>query len=645
MDRFVYILYRAVSRSIALLPLGLVFRLGTVAGWLAYFLFIPYRRLALANLAIAFGGEKTPGELRRMARAHFARLGGNFLSSVKVATLPPDEILARVHIEQREFFSSPEATSRGVVLAISHMGNWELLAQVCPLIFPNRAGTIYQRLGNPYVDADLRATRARQGLRLFERKDGFLGAIALIRDGGGGVGVLIDQHAGDKGIWCPLFGRLASTTPLAATMALRSGAILLPAAICTEGPGRWRLAVAPPVDTTATRDPALLTAQVNEALEKLIRQSPEDWFWVHNRWKTPNPNFLLAGYKRGVVLPPGFAPEKLKPFRILVRSSNWLGDAVMTTPAVQAIKRGRPDARVTVLVKAKLAEYWKRVPEVDEIIAIEAGDSVFSVARKIRGKFDAAVILPNSIRTGLEAWLAGIPRRIGYPAKGRRWLLNQLILPPKKKAAAKPATHQVHHYLEIARRLGAEVGGGDPSTFFDPPALASTARPRQGGPIRIGLCPGAEYGPAKRWFPERFAEVANAVSRHRDCEWVLFGVGGDAAVGAEIVAKLEGSVKITNLIGKTTLGELIDRLAECHLLLSNDTGTMHLAAALGVPTVSVFGSTEPRLTAPLGPGHRILRHQVECSPCFLRECPLDFRCMKAITADETAAAVLAAVPC
>jgi lipopolysaccharide heptosyltransferase II len=428
---------------------------------------------------------------------------------------------------------------------------------------------------------------------------------------------------------------------------------LLSGAIITEGPGRWRMAITAPVDTTVSRDPAVLTAMVNQDLEKLIRQSPQDWFWVHNRWKTPSPNFLLSEYKRGVVLPPGFEEGRLKPFRILVRSSNWLGDAVMTTPAVQAIKRGRPDARVTVLVRAKLAEYWKRVAEVDEVIEIEANDTVFSVARKLRGKFDAAVVLPNSIRTGLEVWLAGIPRRVGYPAKGRSWLLNQPILPPRKKtkvAKPQPAQHQVHHYLEIARRLGASLDGLEgaaPEQFFATPALQSFPRPQpQGAPIKIGLCPGAEYGPAKRWLPERFAEVARSVAGQRDCEWVLFGVGGDAAVGAEILAKVEGTgTKVTNLIGKTTLGELMDRLAECRLLLSNDTGTMHLAAALGVPTISVFGSTEPRLTGPLGPGHRILRHQVECSPCFQRECPIDFRCMKSIEPEEVVKAILDALPC
>lgn len=655
MEHLVYFLYRAASGAVARLPLRLVYRLGAAVGWLGYWLLPPYRRLAVANLRIAFGNEHSPAVLRKMARTHFARIGANLLSSVKVATMPREEILKFVEVENAEVLRSEVAQRRGVIFAMPHMGNWEILAQFFPQVFPHKAGAIYQRLGNRRIDAAIRAARARQGLRLFERGRGLGKAIALVREGGG-VGVLVDQHAGDKGIWCPFFGRLASTTPMAATMALRAGALLVPGAVMTDAPGRWRLVVGTPLEMRAGEDVGLLVAQLNQAMEKLIRRSPEDWLWVHNRWKTPQPHFLLGGYKRGVALPPGFPPERLQPFRILVRSSNWLGDAVMTTPAVQAIRRGRPDARVSVLARGKLAEYWERVAGVDEVIRIEPRDSVWRVAAKIRGRFDVAVVLPNSIRTGLEVWLAGIPRRVGRVAGGRGWLLNQPAPVPRKKGKAnakgkpRPASHQVYHYLEIARSIGAlveEEPQAGPESFFRTPALAPlppqpSLEAAGGTPWRIGLCPGAEYGSAKRWFPERFAEVVREVSRQRpDCQWLLFGAAGDTAVGAEIAAKLKGSgACVTNLIGQTTLGELIERLATCRLLLSNDTGTMHLAAALGVPTVALFGSTEPRLTGPLGPGHRVVRHQVECSPCFLRECPLDFRCMKAIEVGEVVAAIL-----
>jgi len=157
-------------------------------------------------------------------------------------------------------------------------------------------------------------------------------------------------------------------------------------------------------------------------------------------------------------------------------------------------------------------------------------------------------------------------------------------------------------------------------------------------PIKIGLCPGAEYGPAKRWLPERFAEAAKKISAQSPVQWILFGTARDASPGEQIAAVLGNHC--VNRIGQTTLDQLIDELHECRLLLTNDTGTMHLAALLGIPVVAIFGSTEPRLTGPLTNGHIILRHHVECSPCFLRECPIDFRCMKAVSVDEVADAVL-----
>ena len=156
--------------------------------------------------------------------------------------------------------------------------------------------------------------------------------------------------------------------------------------------------------------------------------------------------------------------------------------------------------------------------------------------------------------------------------------------------------------------------------------------------MKIGLCPGAEYGPAKRWLPERFAEAVAKITAQSSAQWILLGTKKDAAIGEQIAAAIGDHC--VNRIGQTTLEQLIDELRLCRLLLTNDTGTMHLAALLGVPVVAVFGSTEPRLTGPLGNGHTILRHHVECSPCFLRECPIDFRCMKAVSVDEVAGAVV-----
>ena len=630
MDRAVFAIYRALSALLCALPLTAVFRLGWALGWLGYWIAPPYRRLVLHNLTIAFGREKSPAELRALARKHFATLGANIFSNVKLPTLSAEEIRAVVTVEGLETLQAGNKIGSGFVMVISHLGSWEMFAQLSPIFFGCKVGTIFQALSNPGIDAEVRRDRARLGLELFERKAGFIKACQFMREGGA-VGILMDQHAGDAGLWCPFFGRLASTTTLPATLALRTGAWLIPAAVHTAGVARWRCIIQPPVPTNG-EDADAITARLNPVLEAQIRRQPADWFWVHNRWKTPRPKFLLATYKRGIVLGENGDPKSLQPFRILIRASNWLGDAVMSVPAVRAIKRGRPDAHMSVLTPAKLADFWKGVAEVDEVIAIESGESIFAVARKIRRHFAAAILFTNSLRTALEVWLAGIPRRVGAPGHQRRWLLNQVFEPKKKKVSERPR-HQVHDYLALAEFVGAGVEGAlDFST--------RNQKPETRNPI-IGLCPGAEYGPAKRWLPERFAETMRLVHEKTGCEWKIFGIEKDRPTAAAILAT--AAIPSTDLIGKTTLAQLMDELRTCDLLLTNDTGTMHLAAFLGVPVVALFGSTEPSLTGPLGPGHRILRHHVECSPCFLRECPIDFRCMKAIEVPEVAAAIEAAL--
>ncbi len=335
---------------------------------------------------------------------------------------------------------------------------------------------------------------------------------------------------------------------------------------------------------------------------------------------------MLVHYKRGVSLPEGFSASNLKPFRILIRSANWLGDAVMSAPAVRAIKAGRPDARVTVLTPARIADFWKSMPEVDEVLSIERGEGVFSVARKIGSRFDVAFVFPNSVRTGLEVRLAGVPRRIGYKRPWRGRAINEIIPEP----ALGPMVHEVHQYLEMARHAGASI----PADFAEPPARPAAS----GGAVNLGLVPGAEYGPAKRWMPESYAEVARRIHEQTGARWRIFGVKGDLPAAEVIASQLNGHCE--NLAGKTTLAELIEQLRGCRLVLTNDTGAMHLAAHLGVPVIAIFGSTEDRLTGPLGKSSRVLRHHVVCSPCFLRECPLDFRCMRGISVEEVTAAVL-----
>src|SRR5438552_5234013 len=401
LDFVVYLLYRAGSAVANALPLRLLFVVGQFLGLCAWIILGKYRRLAQRNTAIAFGDEKSPGQLRRLVRRHFQRLGANLLCSVKLTQMSPEKILQRCTDENIESMDSRFRAGIPVVLVLSHLGIWELFAQLMPkFVGYVRNASVYQRLGNRFIDAHVRRTRRQTGLELFDRKDGFQPVIDLLRSGGG-VGVLSDQHAGDHGLWTPFFGRLASTSPLPGLLAKRTRAAVIAAAVYTTGPARWRMGVVERLDEPDASI-ADLTSKINKVIEQQIRVAPEDWFWVHNRWKTPQPNFLLARYKRGVYLPPGVSAYDLKPFRILVRSSNWLGDAVMSVPAVRAIKNGRPDAQVTIATPSNIAPMWKLVPEVEAIMPLPKSSLLSAVwLLRRRSHFDDTILFPNSLSVAL----------------------------------------------------------------------------------------------------------------------------------------------------------------------------------------------------------------------------------------------------
>jgi heptosyltransferase-2 len=354
------------------------------------------------------------------------------------------------------------------------------------------------------------------------------------------------------------------------------------------------------------------------------------------------------------------------PGLLLVRGVNWLGDAVMTTPALLRLRERFPEARIALLTPEKLADLWRDHPAVNDVIFPNAGDGAFATAKVLReGKFDLALVLPNSPRSALEVFFAGIPKRIGYARPWRNFLLTQAVAPrPEgmemhKRSISEinaaiaghesrinypSSAHQIHEYLRLVAALGANSAPLPPQLFVTPGEIEA-ARTKFGlekisGPI-LGLNPGAEYGPAKRWPAERFIAAAREIHRQTNCVWLLFGGKNDTTAAAQIQSAL-GPLAI-NLSGQTTLRELMCLLKLCRVLLTNDTGPMHVAAALGTPVVAPFGSTSPELTGPGLPGdrrHRLLQSGAPCSPCFLRECPIDFRCMNGIGVDTVVEAVM-----
>ena len=620
-----------------LIPLTACFLLGQFLGIVFWAILPRYRRLAKRNLRIAFGPLLDDRKAAFLTFRHFANLGANLVCSVKIPALSERKLRSRIRFEPEQdwedWIVGNKAEGKGTVAALSHFGNWEINAQIAEFVKPRQAGCVYQAIHNVQLDDLVNRDRRARGVKTFDKKREMQGAAALLREGGV-LGVLIDQHAGNAGIWTTLFGKLASTSPLAASLAQRTGSLLAMVSVRTVGIARWVIHTSEPIPAEG-REISAITMDLNHLLEREIHRSPADWFWVHNRWKIPHPNFLIADSKRGIHLPEATASSTLQPFRLLLRSPNWLGDACMATPAVRAIKAGRPDMHLTVLTGAKLAPLWREMPEVDEILEIPPKASPRKVARLIKasGHYDTAILLPNSVRSALEVWLARIPRRVGRHAHRGKRLLNQFFKPQEQ---LHPILHQGEELLRMVRDLGA------------PELPPREPRPTPPGPLRIALCPGAEYGPAKRWPLERYRSVMENVSSTHDLTWVIVGTTKEETLGWELSRDFPG--KVENLCGKTTLTELIAELKSCHLLLTNDTGTMHLADLLGVPVVAIFGSTEPALTGPTGatrPPHRVIRKKVECSPCYLRNCPIDFRCMNEITVETVAEAVresLRAIP-
>ncbi len=633
----VYALFRCVEGILMLLPLIVIWHAGRVLGTLAYFLAGKYRKLALHNLRIAFGREKSESERRSIAHEHFKSLFANILCGFKLPLMNEADLCKHVRSEGIERAQAAyDDGKRPILNLVLHASCWEILTQVPSMyVRGHQAGAIYQSLRNPWLNALVLRRREKLGYALFDRQSGFNAPMKFMR-AAGQIGVLVDQHAGYQGLWCPFFDRLASTTTIAALMAMRADAVVLPMMVYDDGPARWRLVCAPAVKSAEAEPTAEgLTVAINVAVEGLIREQPECWFWVHNRWKLPNPYFLLSNssYRRGVAYPAGYDLNRLQPFELLIRSPNWLGDACMAFPMVRAIKRGRPDMKITVLGPDKLEELWMSMPEVSRYIGKPAKEGLFAVAKRIKGTgvhFDAAVLCTNSTRSTLELWLAGIPRRVGFKGSLRAKLLNQIIEEPTNDGTKE---HHAHRYLRLAAGIGADI---KQDGLWD----AGSAPASSDGTIRVGVCAGAEYGPAKRWPLERFAEVVNQVSaQHAQFRWQLFGAPGEKEMGEKLSAMLQAPHE--NLVGKTRLTELIAKLRECQLLLTNDTGTMHLAAALGIPTVSIFGSTCPIETGPLGERHTVIQHKVPCSPCFDRECRFGhYDCMTKVTPAEVAAAVL-----
>lgn len=331
--------------------------------------------------------------------------------------------------------------------------------------------------------------------------------------------------------------------------------------------------------------------------------------------------------------------------RVLIRAPNWIGDAVMCTPALQGIRESFPAAEITLLARPAIVHLLRHHPSLDHAIEYDhqgphaglRGKLRLACELKSRG-FDLAILFPNAFEAALLSFLARIPRRYGFATDGRSLLLTKAIpLSPEAKKL-----HQVQYYEELIAPLC-------PAYSSRPPVLSVSKKDEEQAAqllmangvaadcVLLGVNPGSMYGGAKRWIPERFAQAADQVIEKlgtepkmaEEVKGVIVGAPGEERLGHEIGGFMRTDPVI--LSGKTSIGVLKAVIKRCRLFLTNDTGPMHIASAFAVPVVAIFGSTDHTTTAPFSSGHVVVRTPVDCSPCLLRECPIDHRCMTEVT--------------
>jgi ADP-heptose:LPS heptosyltransferase/lauroyl/myristoyl acyltransferase len=572
-------------------PLLRLFAAGT--GDLIFFALRRRRRLVLSNLHHAFP-EKSAAWHRRIGRESCRRLVETGLLSLATPYL--DERRYRRIISASPAllacFAEHRAAPAATLTCTAHLAYWEVQTAM-PLIVPGpfpEFGTIFRPLDNPAANAFVKASRERFGMKLLSRKDGFAEALKILRRGNV-IGLLFDQNAGLQGALTTLFGRVCSTSELAGIMAEKFDARVY--GLFPRRLGFWRVEIS--VERlTSDGTGAGVTLALNRWLENLLRRDDEmcaSWLWAHDRWRHQDiaqKRFRLESRRN--LLAADLAARRLtappRRTRIWIRLPNWLGDVVMVVPLLRAIRISRPDAEITLLARPHFLPLLSEWNVADRLHPLPPrGPGYIFHFWNLRREFpDVWLLFTNSLRGDLEGWLADARQRFGIVRRGRaRPLLSHAFRPDP--AFAESAHHQLELWENFLRHFGLEVP-------LDRQALG-LSRESPGG--AIGLIPGSENTPAKRWPVAHWRALIDAFPDER---FTVFGTAADAPIGAAVAAGFAPG-RVENLTGRTDLPAFAAQLRNCRVLVTNDTGGMHLANALGVPVIALFGPTNPTRTRPV----------------------------------------------
>jgi ADP-heptose:LPS heptosyltransferase/lauroyl/myristoyl acyltransferase len=584
------------------------------------------RRLMESNLAHAFP-DRTVAWRRGIARASSHRLVETALLALAAPSFSERRIraCARLAPSVDALARDLAARPRPVVLATLHLALWETqtwLLRLSPVPLPE-FGIIFRPLDNPAADAFFQRARERFGMRLLSRKAGFAEALRILRERGV-VGVLFDQNAGNQGALTLLFGRVGSSTELPGLLAAKFGAELR--TFYPRRTGFWRVEFeSDPIAHDGSVEGA--TVALNRWLETALADSDlcASWLWAHDRWRNQDvPARRLRLEAKRDFLAADLAARGLAALprrtRIWIRLPNWLGDVVMALPLLRALRVSRPDAELTLLAQPALLPLLETWGVADRLQALPPrGPGYFLHFLRLRGAYpDVWILFTQSVRGDLEARLTGCPQRFGILRPGRRrpLLTHAYSVPPEFDESRH---HQFELWTKFLEHFGLQVAP-DPSPIGQisaealrsasapPPPVppsprtsapaVSTARPPArpaavGGPI--GLIAGSENNPAKRWPIAHWRALIEALPHER---FVLFGTAGDAPITSAIAVGFDPA-RVENLAGRTSLPAYAARLRACRLIVANDTGGMHLANALGVPLIALFGPTNPVRTGPI----------------------------------------------
>ncbi len=564
-------------------------------GEAAYWLWPRRRRLTLSNLDHAFP-DQSHAWRRTIARASSRHLVETALLSLAIPSLSEARLRRIVSASPglTAAFAQHARDPRATLFCSPHIAYWEAqtsMPLVLPAPFPE-FGIIFRPLENAAANAFVTTARERFGMRLLSRKEGFAEALKILRRRGF-VGVLFDQNAGMQGALSTLFGRVCSTTELPGLMAEKFTARVY--GIFPRRHAFWRIEIClEPVANDGTTPG--VTLALNRWLENLLRHDENicaSWLWAHDRWRNqdiPARRFRLEA-KRDLLaadLQARGLAELPRRTRLWVRLPNWLGDVVMALPLLRALRASRPDAEITLVAKPQFLPLLESWGVADRCRALPSrGFGYFAHFWKLRREFpDVWLLFTNSFRGDLEARLTGCRQRFGLvrPGKRRPLLSHAYRVPPD-------FDERKHHQLELwenfLRHFGLNAAPDRTPLHSSPFTLRSS--------LPIALICGSENNPEKRWPVAHWRALLAAFPAER---FVLLGTANDTPITSAIAAGHEPT-QVEDLAGKTTLAEFAAQLRSCRLLVSNDTGGMHLANALGVPLVALFGPTNPIRTGPV----------------------------------------------